>query len=669
MPNEEFLQKAKDFFESQKKEMGKIAKSGKKALIISFNELASFDVELANLILDKPDEMIALLEVALDELELIEDARVRFNDLPEAQHVQIKNIRAKHLGRLISIEGIVRQSSDVRPQVDNAKFECPTCGTLINVIQLEKGFKEPNRCSNCGRRAGFKLISKQMLDTQKLEIEEAPESLDGGAQPRRLTVFLKEDLVEPIMEEKTTPGSKIRIIGILKEVPITLKTGKTSTRFDLAIDANNVITLEETFEEIQIEEEDEKQIKELSVDPEVYDKLAESIAPSIFGYPELKLAMILQLMGGVRKQKSDGIYSRGDIHMLLVGDPGVAKSVILKFMSTVAPKGRYVIGKSATGAGLTATVIKDELMRGWSLEAGAIVLANKGLACIDELDKMSDHDRSAMHEAMEQQTVTITKANIQATLRAETSILAAANPNFGRFNPQQSVPQQIHLEPTLINRFDLIFVLRDIPQRDKDEKIADHVLKEHKEKVKREIISSEFLRKYVAYAKQNIKPELTQGAMEEIKNFYVDLRNMQTISQDIVRPIPISARQLEGLVRLSQASAKVRLSNKVLVQDAKRAINIMKYYLYTVGYDEETKSIDIDRIATGISASERQKIILVRETINKLEGRLGKLIPITEIFKELEGKIEIEKIEKIIEKLNRSGEIFMPRKGHLQKVG
>jgi len=379
--------------------------------------------------------------------------------------------------------------------------------------------------------------------------------------------------------------------------------------------------------------------------------------------------MILQLMGGVRKQKSDGIYSRGDIHMLLVGDPGVAKSVILKFMSTVAPKGRYVIGKSATGAGLTATVIKDELMRGWSLEAGAIVLANKGLACIDELDKMSDHDRSAMHEAMEQQTVTITKANIQATLRAETSILAAANPNFGRFNPQQSVPQQIHLEPTLINRFDLIFVLRDIPQRDKDEKIADHVLKEHKEKVKREIISSEFLRKYVAYAKQNIKPELTQGAMEEIKNFYVDLRNMQTISQDIVRPIPISARQLEGLVRLSQASAKVRLSNKVSVQDAKRAINIMKYYLYTVGYDEETKSIDIDRIATGISASERQKIILVRETINKLEGRLGKLIPITEIFKELEGKIEIEKIEKIIEKLNRSGEIFMPRKGHLQKVG
>jgi len=475
-------------------------------------------------------------------------------------------------------------------------------------------------------------------------------------------------LVEPRMEEKTTPGSRVMAIGILKEVPVPLQTGGLSTRFEIAIEANNLIPLEETFDELKITEEDEQQIMELSQDPKIFEKLAKSISPSVYGYEEIKKSLVLQLFGGVKKVHADGSKSRGDMHILLVGDPGVAKSVTLSFMAGISPKGRYVVGKSASGAGLTASVVRDEFLRGWSLEAGAIVLSNKGLVCIDELEKMDPQDRSAMHEAMEQQTVTISKANVQASLRAETSILAAANPKFGRFDPYQSIAQQIDIPPTLINRFDVIFTLRDIPNKERDEEIAEHVLSYHKTKGKGMLINRELFRKYVAYAKQKVVPVLTDAAINEIKRFYVNLRNSPVSSDAATRPIPISARQLGALIRMSEASAKLKLKDEVTVDDAKIAIDLMKYYLMQVGYDYESKTFDIDRITSGIPSSQRNKIILVRDTITALENRLGKLIPIEEIEKELEDKIKKEEIEDALNKLNSSGDIFRPRRGHVQKT-
>ena len=754
-------------------------------------------------------------------------------------------------------------------------------------------------------------------------------------------------------------------------------------------------------------EEDEKKIKELARDPKIFEKLTNSIAPSIYGHEKVKEALVLQLFGGVKKIKGDGSTARGDMHVLLVGDPGVAKSVMLKFISQTSPKGRYVGGRSTTGAGLTATVVRDEYLRGWSLEAGAMVLANKGIVCIDELEKMDPQDRSSMHEAMEQQTVTISKANVQAcysedtevlteegwknyqevknlkiaqynsldnsikflphkglyiydykgkmhnfkdkrndilvtpnhtmlikpekqnkykkinaediksyrfniknagefisketktfilpaikhkqnrnhskyvhqhkdkeipldlwleflgyyaseggietiptiglvqkkgknaekiklclkkltdilgcslseidcgkyirfkitqtqlyeylkklgarcydkslklnfsqfskrqlkilfdalmlgdgssdgkyfsctskkltndvqtiahllgksasqhihykegprgnrkttyrdtfsdrneplmkkssikkidyngkvwcfstqtgffvtkrngkiaiqgnTLRSETSVLAAANPKFGRFDPYQSVAQQIDLPPTLINRFDIIFTLRDIPDRDKDEKIAKHVLLEHQKKAEEVRIPRELLRKYIAYAKQKIKPQLSSEAVEKLQNFYVTLRNSPVSSESSVRPIPISARQLQALVRMSEASAKLRLSNTVTKDDADRAIEIMRYYLMQVGYDYESNSYDIDKISSKFSSSQRGKIFQVRDIINQLEGKIGKMIPIEEIEKELEGKMSKPEIEEALNKLNISGDIFKPKKGFVEK--
>lgn len=664
--SEELIIEAKEFLEYYKNEIGKSAKKGQKNVHINFQDIASFSNELADQILAKPEESIAMFELALDEIGLIKNARVRLTDMPNTQIIKIREIRAKHLNQIIQIEGIVRQASDVRPQIVNAKFECPSCGTVISVLQVDKKFREPSRCS-CGRKAGFKLINKEMVDAQRVVVEESPESLDGGEQPRRMSVFLKEDLVEPKMEEKTTPGARIKVVGFLKEVPVPLQSGGVSTRFDLAVEANNVVPVEETFEELEISEEDERQIKELAADPRIYEKIAGSIAPSIFGHDEVKLALGLQLLSGVKKKRSDNTQVRGDMHILLVGDPGVAKSVMLKFVSTIAPKGRYVVGKAATQAGITASVVKDEFLRGWALEAGAMVLANKGVACIDEMEKMSEQDRSALHEAMEQQTVTISKANVQATLRAETSVLGAANPKFGRFDPYQPVAQQIEMASTLLNRFDLIFVLKDIPQKLRDEAIAAHVLMEHRKTAARPPIEQPLLKKFIAYAKQKIFPELTDAAVQEIKTFYVELRNQPSIKEDLVRPIPISARQLEALIRLSEASARARFSKKVTKEDAKRAIQIMKFYLLQVGIDQETGQIDIDRIG-GTPASERSRIVLVREAILRLESRTGKLIPVKELKQELVDKIEEPEVDNIIDKLERLGDVFEPKKGFIQRV-
>ncbi len=663
--SEELIIEAKSFFNTYKKEIGESIRKGKKVVFISFNDLASHSPVLSEALISNPEEILQILETSLEETGLIKTPRIRLINLPETQKVKIRTIRAQHLNKLIFFEGLVRQASEVRPQVVNAKFECPSCGTVISVLQIDKKFREPTRCS-CGRKGQFRLISKAMVDAQRLVIEESPESLIGGEQPRRMSVFLKEDLVEPGMEEKTTPGSKVRVLGILNEVPVPLPSGSISTRFDLAIEANNLIPLESTYEDLDISEEEEKQILELSADPELFQKLRGSIAPSIWGYEEIKESLVLQMFSGIRKVSPDGTTSRGDIHLFLMGDPGVAKSITLKFISNIAPRGRYVVGMGASGRGITATVVRDEFLKGWSLEAGAMVLANKGVVCIDEIEKMTPEDRSAMHEALEQQTVTISKANVQACLTAQTSVLAAGNPKYGRFEPLQPITQQIDLPPALINRFDLIFILRDLPNKTQDEAIATHVLNLHQLKGKTSEIERDLFRKYVAYAKQKCNPKLTNEAVNEIKNFYVKLRNLQSSGES--NSIPISARQLQGLIRLAEAHAKTRLSNKVKKQDAQVAIRLMNYYLMQVGYDAETKTFDIDRFTSKISSSQRSKIVLVKETIKTLEKKYGKTVPLDVLRQNLGENISDTEFEDAITKLKSSGDIYQPKSGFVQLI-
>ncbi len=663
----EQTEKFQTFFESlHNEELHKTLSKGLNSVNVDFKELAKFDPVLAEELLDEPIETIRAAEAAIELLGF--KLRARFKQLPETQLIPIRNIRKDHIGRLISIEGLIRQSSDVRPEAVFATFECPSCGGQLKVAQNDTKFREPTRCS-CGRKGHFRLLVKNFVDAQRLVIEETPQSLKGSAQPKRLSVFLREDLVEPHMERNTTPGNAVIVTGILKEVPVPHKQGGIMTRFELAMDVNHIEPLEEDYTDIEISHDDEKIIKSLANDKHLFEKLSKSIAPSIFGHDMVKLALLLQMVGGVRKVKSDGTIVRGDIHTLLVGDPGVAKSQLVTFISKVAPKARYVAGKGASGAGLTATVVKDEFLRGWALEAGAMVLADKGVLCIDEMDKMSSEDTSALHEAMEQQQISIAKANVQATLRAQTAVLAAANPKLGRFDPFATIGKQIDLPPALISRFDLIFVLRDMPNKEKDSKIAKHMLMyQSSTDDGHPPVEPVLMRKLIAYSKQKYNPVLSEEAIKEIESYYVKLRNSGP-QDEFNKPIPITPRQLEAIIRLAEASARLRLSDRVTKDDAKRAIRLQKYCLEQVGMDHETGMFDIDIISTGIPTKERSKIISVRDIIYKLSSEGKKSIPIEEIVQEAERRgINRDKVDEAVEKLKRSGDIYEPKKGFIEKI-
>jgi replicative DNA helicase Mcm len=403
----------------------------------------------------------------------------------------------------------------------------------------------------------------------------------------------------------------------------------------------------------------------MAEDPLIYEKLVDSLAPSLYGLREIKEAIILQLFGGVHQTLKDGTHFRGDIHILLIGDPASGKSQLLKLVPEIIPRGRYVSGKGVTGAGLTATVTKDEqFMGGWVLEAGALVLTNQGLLAIDEFEKMNVDDQIAMHEALEQGTISIAKASIVATLPAQTSVLAGGNPKFSRFDPYMPISKQITIPATLLSRFDLKFPMRDVPS-DTDKLIVDHVLKTRESDFEGSIpkISSEFIRKYIAYAKRNYRPVLSKEAGKILRNFYIKTRKK---AEGEGTAVPITLRQFEALIRLSEASAKVQLSQDVRKEDAQRAIKLMRYSLQQLGFDYETGQIDVDRSEGGVTSGERSKIRTVLDIISELSEKKKEIL-IDEISRRAKAE-GIEEIDDILDKLKREGILFEPSPGFVQRV-
>ncbi|MDY6778412.1 MAG: minichromosome maintenance protein MCM [Candidatus Nanohaloarchaea archaeon] len=652
------------FRESMKEELGRADAEGGRAAVIDFNELSKHEPELADAVLDEPYESMNAAEDALDKLAFLDrDLTPRFTNLPESSFVEIRNLRSKHLGTMIGVKGIIKRASEVRPEIVSATFECTNCGDRYEKEQDSADIKTPYQC-DCGNKS-FEQVDKEMQDVQILTVEENPENIEGAEQPRKIGVYLRQDLVDPEFQSRVIPGNKIHLTGVLEEQ----EQKKDSKRYDLYLEGNYLEPVQREFEEIDIDPEDEEAIHELAQQDDVFDQIVDSIAPSIYGYRQVKEAVALQLFSGVRKSRADGTVTRGDIHVLLIGEPGTGKSQILKFTGNLAPKGKYVVGKAATAAGITATVVKDEMTDEWTLEAGALVLANKGLATVDEIDKMSTEDRSSMHEAMEQQSITVSKANIQATLQCQTSILAAGNPKHGRFNPHEHPGDQIDISDTLISRFDLLFPVKDKPDKSKDEKLSKHIIKMHTDPEEHTgEIDQELLRKYIAYAKRNVRPDLTQEAQDQLQEFYVDTRAQGGSSEGLSK-VPITARQLEALIRLAEASAKTRLSEKVEAQDAQRAIDLLTHSLKQIGVIDESGEYDIDKLEAGMSAENRNKRQVIESIVKDLAGDASGSVPLEDVYAEAEEQgIDEEEAKEVIQKLKRDGDIYEPEQGHLGPI-
>ena len=630
-----------------------------RSLTVNYQSLEMFDPDLADLLVEKPEEVIEAAQIAIKNIDpLVKDAdiNIRFENLSNI--IQLKDLLSKYIGTFVAADGIVRKTDEIRPRIETGVFECRGCMRLHEVEQTSGNhIIEPSLCSECGGRS-FRLLQEESkyIDTQTARMQEPLENLSGGTEPKQMLMILEDDLVDEL-----NPGDKVRITGTLK----TFREER-SGKFKNYIYVNHIEPLEQEFEELQLSEEDEERIIELSQDPHIHDKIIRSTAPSIRGYPNVKEAIALQLFGGASKQLEDETKLRGDIHILIVGDPGIGKSQILKYVSRLAPRSIYTSGKGTSGAGLTAAAVRDEL-GGWSLEAGALVLGDQGNVCVDELDKMRSEDRSALHEALEQQTVSIAKAGIMATLNSRCSVLAAANPKFGRFDRYKVLAEQIDLPAPIISRFDLIFVIEDKPSKEGDAKLADHILKIHQENTVEYEIEPELLRKYIAYARKNVNPQLSDGAIEVLKEFYVSTRNSNPEEQG---PVPITARQLEAIIRLSEASAKIKLKDTVDKEDAERAVRLQRACLLEIGVDPETGEIDADIVSGGTPKSDRDKIQTVTEEIKLLEEEFAGNAPLNVLLSNMSEKhgVSEDKTEQIVKNLVQKGVIYQPSNGYFRRV-
>lgn len=633
-------------------------------LLVNFLDLDKFAPDIGEKLLDSPEEHIAIFNEVLKEFDLPRETTVQFRNLPKNVNIRIRNLRVRHMAKFITVDGVVKIASEVKPRIYSTMHECQECGEVFEQEQRGSILVKPFVCPNCGRREGIKQVDRKMYDSRWVTLGE-PFEITTGEKPGEIRVFLRKELTTPDLQRKTDPGNRVIVNGVLKELPRKMGN-RDATQTDLYFDANFVEPAEEDIEDINITKEDEEKLIALSKDPDVVRKLVQSIAPSIYGNEDIKEAVLLQLFGGVPAELPDGIRIRGDIHVLLVGDPATAKSQLLKLTSKVLPRSRYVSGKGVTGAGLISTVRKDEFTGGWVLEAGALVLCNHGLLAVDEFEKMAPEDMISMHEALEQGTVSIAKASIVATLPAQTAILAGANPKLGRFDIYTPISEQITVPPTLMSRFDLKFVLRDVPNPEADEKLVNYVLKmrSNPEDVTTEI-DHHLIRKYIIYARKTIKEvKLTEESLSEFKKFFVEMRGKYTEEDKIV---PITFRQFEGLMRLAQASAKICLRDYTKKEDAVRAINLMQISLKQLGFDPERGKLDIDRVETSVSGGQRSKMRVLLDLVERLEKEYGGEVA----MEDLEAQAEEEGIanfQDMVQRLINEGVLYKPKPGFIKKV-
>jgi replicative DNA helicase Mcm len=652
-----------------RKRLGQLRSLGQNYVVVDFEDLVAYDSELARLLVDKPDEYLPYIErsswaqLKIEDpqyAEEIKKIRVRFRKLPD--RFSLRKVGQAQLAKLLLVDGIIVRATPVRPLVTRAAFQCRKCNSLTFVEQSGLVMREPELCGRCrSKLLDFSEKQSTFINSQELRMQERPEDLPPGQLPRAIDVKLFEDLVDV-----ARPGDRISLTGIVRAEQEILSRGTRLRTFDLFLDANFLDISGKETEIVEITVEEEAQILEMAKDPWIHRKLLSSLAPSIYGYDAIKEAILYLLFGAVHKVLPDGVKIRGDVNVLLIGDPGTAKSQLLQYVARVAPRGLYTSGRGSTAAGLTAAVVREK-SGGLVLEAGALVLADKGVCSIDEIDKMRPDDRVAIHEAMEQQTVSIAKGGIVATLNARASVLAAANPALGRYEPYKNITENINLPVTILSRFDLIFIMRDAPDSEVDTKMSEHILTLHRVGAppQEAPLTPQMFRKYVSYAR-GIFPVLTEEASNALRDFYLRMRSTSTTADS---PIAITPRQLEALVRLSECRARSFLRDKVTVEDTDAIIRLMTISLQHVGIDTTTGKVDIDTIMTGKPKSLRDRMQTILSTVATMERETG-AVQESKLYEELSKTAGLSEgeVQTLVNQLIRDGILYSPKPGHLKRT-
>jgi replicative DNA helicase Mcm len=650
--------------------------SNSTSLIADYIDLDVANPEIAKLITYRPDETLEafneavvsiLREIHFDYAEEIkEKIKVRIGNYTVQKG--LRDINAEVIDKLIGVSGMVVRSSEVKPLAKKIGYRCLNCDA-INEAQLKGlSLRKPTKCINCSEKE-LEMDPENSIftDFQLVRLQELPEDLPAGQLPHYVEVTVMDDLVD-----RCRPGDRVLLTGIVRIEHEQIAPQAKTNLFRLRMEGNNIEHLgglagtkdTRTLERMAISGEDEKQIFAIAGKPDAYDKLIASFAPHIYGHEIIKEAILLLIVGSVTKKLDDGSTRRGDINIFLVGDPGTAKSEMLKYAAKIAPRGLYTSGRGTTAAGLTAAVIRDKsgIMM---LEAGAVVLGDQGLVCIDEFDKIKPEDRSSLHEVMEQQTCSVAKGGIVATLNARTSILSAANPMYGKYDVFKNITENVNLPIPLLTRFDLIYVIRDTPEREKDSRIAGHILEIHRdvEHAAQPAIEMDLFRKYLAYAKQ-IEPKLTIEVINALRDYYMKMRNVDSEGMITVTP-----RQLEGLIRLATARARLLLQDNVKIEDAERAIYLVQRMLETAGVDVNTGKVDLG-VLHGKPHSEISKLKLFMEVFNGISGQDKNDVEEKNFINELvkTGKFSEDEARTYIKKAMQNGQIYERRSGFYAKA-
>ncbi|KAI1306143.1 MCM-domain-containing protein [Xylaria venustula] len=571
-------------------------------LEVSYDHLSSSKAILAYFLANAPQEMLVLFDqVAMDVVllhypdyeRIHSDIHVRIFDLPV--HYTLRQLRQSHLNCLVRVSGVVTRRTGVFPQLIYVKFDCTKCGVTLGPFQQESNVEVKIKyCQNCQSRGPFTVNSEKTIyrNYQKLTLQESPGTVPAGRLPRTREVILLWDLID-----KAKPGEEIEITGIYRNnYDAQLNNRNGFPVFATILEANNIVKAHDQLAGFRLTEEDEQEIRKLSRDPQIIDKVVNSIAPSIYGHTDIKTAVALSLFGGVAKTAKGSHHVRGDINVLLLGDPGTAKSQVLKYVEKTAHRAVFATGQGASAVGLTASVRRDPLTSEWTLEGGALVLADKGTCLIDEFDKMNDQDRTSIHEAMEQQTISISKAGIVTTLQARCGIIAAANPIGGRYNSTIPFSANVELTEPILSRFDILCVVRDTVDPSEDERLARFIVGSHSRShpstqglgesqdmdqdnettqesqtpPKEGEISQELLRKYILYAREHCQPKLLHMDEDKVARLFADMRRESLATG----AYPITVRHLEAIIRISEAFCRMRLSEYCSAQDIDRAIAV-----------------------------------------------------------------------------------------------